>query len=496
MLLFAFPTLGQPDRPNIVVILADDLGYGDLSIYGASLVDTPNIDRLAHEGIRLTDAHAPNAVCAPTRYSILTGSYFMRAQHIWDGRLLLHDSEITLPGVLKSSGYDTAAIGKWHLGFGHEGVPDWNEELKPGPLEVGFDYYFGTPNSHNEPPWVFVENHFVVDLEKQDPIRMVSREQAKQRKIKHYGWGASEGAERAHAARPEDQIDLMLTDKAVDFIQHSRSNPFFLYLAFQAPHVPLTPSKEFKGGSNAGVYGDFIEQLDFAVGRVLQALEAKGLKENTLVVLTSDNGGYFHSVLKNSEHRPNGELLGQKTDSWEGGHRVPFIARWPGQIPENTESDHLFALTDLMATLSSAAGVAVPEGAAPDSLNQIQVLKNPFDAAVVRNELLIEGTECFSLRQGKWLFIPAKGSCGFTTHQNENLRWGPWSRYGFENSQFDDLGALRDNAHEVQLYKLDTDPTQKTNVAGDVPDQAVALKSRLGEILSECYERKWYSCEH
>jgi len=465
-------------KPNILLIVADDLGYGDLGSYGAIKFETPNIDRLAREGVLLTDAHSSSSVCQPSRYAILSGTYFMRAKRRYKEELYFHDGQVTLPALLKSAGYRTAAIGKWHLGLGRAPVTDYNAEIKPGPLEVGFDYFFGTPRTHNEPPLVFVENHRVFGLDPDDPIRMVSNADVVKRGLKDFGWGLSEGAQSAHAARPEDGIDLVFADKAVEVISQRSDQPLFLYLAFLAPHVPLAPSQEFLGSSDAGRYGDFIQELDACVGKVLEALRAHGMMENTLVIFTSDNGAVLHAEALRAEHRANGPLLGQKTDAWEGGHRVPFIARWPGRIPAGSQADQLLGLTDLMATLAAAAGVAVPPRAAPDSLNQLPVLLDPYRAPAVRTEFLVQGTGGYGLRQGEWLFIPGQGSFGWTVPAEPNPRF---ASLGQVTSDVDEQGRIRPNAPPVQLYNLATDLFQRWNLAVNYPQRVEALGKRLSE---------------
>jgi arylsulfatase A-like enzyme len=471
-------------KPNIVLIIADDLGYGDVGAYGASKIKTPNIDGLAHEGIRLTDAHAPAATCTPSRYAILSGAYFMRAHSsISSPSLKFHEGQLTLPALLKSAGYRTGLIGKWKLGFGRGGDPDYNGELKPGPLEVGFDYYFGTPNTHNEPPFVFVENHRMVGLDAGDPIRMVSHDEVVKRGLADYGWGISEGAAQAHALRPVDKIDLVLADKAREFIAKNSDAPFFLYLAFLEPHWPLVPSPEFQGSSEVGRYGDCVQQLDAQVGKVLETLKANGLAENTLVIFTSDNGAALYAEVLQKGHRSNGALLGQKTDAWEGGHRVPFIARWPGRIPAGTEGSQLFGLTDLMATFAAAAGITISDKtAAPDSLDQLPVLTDPIHAHPVRTEYLMQGLNCFALRQRNYVYLPKQGSCGFTLGYPGGS--GPalsFSTLGFVNSDVDSAGNIKPDAPAVQLYNVATDPGQATNMAADEPQRAAAMQKRLQE---------------
>lgn len=475
-------------KPNIVLIVADDLGYGDVGSYGALKVKTPNIDRLADEGVRLTDAHVAATICQPSRYTILSGTYPMRAQRQGKLTLYFHHGQITLPSLLKSAGYRTAAIGKWHLGFGRGAEPDFNAELKPGPLEVGFDYFFGLPRSHNEPPFVFVENHHVFDFDPQDPIRMISPAEVAQRGLKDWGWGLSEGAQRAHAARPQDRIDLILAEKAVQFISKASDQPLFLYLAFVSPHVPIAPAQEFKGTSQAGHYGDFVQQLDAAVGIVLEALETQGLADNTLVIFTSDNGAVLHiDTLESTGHRANGTLLGQKTDAWEGGHRVPFIARWPGRIPAGSKATQLFGMSDIMATLAAVAGVDVPKKAAPDSVNQLSVLTDPADAPAVRTELLTMGLVYggYALRQEEWLYLPNQGSSGTTApakpkpSANGNQ---DYARLGFVTSDINKKGRIKGDAPPTQLYNLDIDFSQRWNLAINYPERTEMLEKRLREI--------------
>jgi arylsulfatase A-like enzyme len=468
-------------RPNLLFILADDLGYGDLGCYGATKIKTPNIDQLAKQGVRFTDAHAPAAVCQPSRYAILSGNYFMRAKRQGNQTLYFHEGQVTLPSLLKSAGYRTAAIGKWHLGFGRGQEPDYNKELKPGPLEIGFDSYFGCPRTHNEPPFVFVENHRMVGADPADPIRIIDAKDTK----KGWGHGISEGAAAAHAARPEDRVDLIFADKAVEFLGRKSDAPFFMYLAFVAPHVPISPAPEFKGTSQAGTYGDFVQQLDACVGRVLEALKASGQADNTLVIFASDNGGLMiGNALVANGHRANGALLGQKTDAWEGGHRIPFIARWPGRIPEGTKSDALLCLTDVMATLVGAAGVSVPAGAAPDSINQLPVLTDPLHASPVRTEALAQGTGGYSLRQGEWVFLPKQGSCGMTVQSPLGAPWGlPYAKMGVTNSDITVEGKVKADAPPVQLYRLSSDPRQQVNLAVQEPQRASEMRKRLEELL-------------
>lgn len=467
----------RESRPNVIVIVADDLGYGDLGCYGATKIKTPHIDRLAATGVRFTDAHSSAAFCQPSRYAILAGKYLMRAKRQGKQTLYFHEGEATLPSLMKTAGYRTAAIGKWHLGFGRDGDPDYNAELKPGPLEIGFDSFFGCPRTHNEPPFVFVENYRMVGYDPTDPIRIVPAADAKG----GWGHGISQGARAAHEARPLDRIDLILADKAVDFISRKASDPFFMYLAFLAPHGPLAPSPEFQGSSEAGGYGDFIQQLDACVGKVLNAIRGQGLDENTIVIFTSDNGAVYTPDSVGAHHRPNGSLLGQKTDAWEGGHRVPLIASWPGRIPQGATCQRLLCQTDLLATICEATKVAVPVGAAEDSVSQLSVLQDPVNAPPVRTEMLSQGAGGYALRQGDWLYLPKQGSHGFTLPNRKG--WPAFVWIGNANSDIDDNGLIKPTAPADQLYNLADDPYQKTNVAREHLERAAAMRLRLDELV-------------
>jgi arylsulfatase A-like enzyme len=461
-------------RPNILLIVADDLGYGDVGCYGAEKIQTPNIDRLAEGGIRLTDAHSPAAVCQPARYAILSGRCYWRSTPNPGYSYYFDEGEVLMPQLLKQSGYRTVGFGKWHLGFDAKPF-DINEALTPGTKEAGFDYYFGTTRSHNEPPFVFFENDHCYKLDPADPIRMISQ----QEKPHPYGWGSSEGGAAAHAARPEDEIDLILTDRAVESIEElSAEDPFFMYLAYTAPHFPIVPNKKFIGTSKADLYGDFVQQLDFCVGRVLAALDEKGLTDSTLVILTSDNGAVNCGEPVAAGHHSNGNLLGQKTDAWDGGHKVPCIVRWPGRLPGKKTSGILFGLNDLPATILAAAGVPVPAGAAPDSVNQLPALAG--DKPFVRTEMVYQGVLGFALRQGPWVYLPDPGSQGLTTEGHFGV---PYEKMGFENTYRDKTGKLLPDAPPDQLYNVQNDPGEQNNVVREHPEKARAMAARLQTLL-------------
>jgi len=462
-------------RPNIVLIVADDLGWGDVGCYGATKIKTPRMDQLAREGVRFTDAHSTCGVCNPSRYAILSGTYLQHAKRKNDYSLYFHEGQVTLPSLLKSAGYRTAALGKWHSGFGRNGDPDWNKDLKPGPLEIGFDYFFGTPRTHNEPPLVFVENHRVVALDPDDPIHIDP-------KVKPHG--KMTGGAAAQKARPDDQIDFILADKAAQFFaQQTKAQPFFLYLAFAAPHVPIDPAPEFRGKSGAKLYGDYVQQLDHCLGLVLDALEKHGLAQNTLVMFTSDNGAVLTRDTLEAGHRTNGALLGQKTDAWEAGHRVPLLARWPGRIPAGSLRAPLFTQVDCMATLAEAVGAKLPDGASPDGASELAAFTAPAHAPVKRTEASFLGTGGHVLRQGDWLYIPKQGSAGMTVQVPPGPQWGaPYAQLGLTNSDITADGKIKPDAPKAQLYNLKDDLPQHTNVIAQHPDIAARMQARMDEL--------------
>ncbi len=412
-----------PPPPNIVLINADDLGYGDLSCYGATKIKTPNIDRLATEGRRFTDAHSASAVCSPSRYGLLTGQYPLR-KNFW-GPTNLHQEltigtdQPTLASVLKSAGYATAIIGKWHLGFGR-GRTDWNKPLMPGPLELGFDSYFGMPTVNSGPPAVYVENHGVVGLDSTDPF-VPGQASVTQRWPEKGGYTSIGGARNAFERYREEEVGTTFAEKAVAWIekqqQQAVDQPFFLYLATTNIHHPFTPAPRFVGTSGCGRYGDFVHELDWMVGELLAALDRCDLNEKTLVVFTSDNGGMLNKTGQRAwelGHRLNGELLGFKFGAWEGGHRVPFIVRWPGQVPAGTTSNALVSQIDLITTFAAAAGAVVPPEAVVDGVNQLAEFTGTATGPA-REQLVISPNSPghLTLRQGRWLLIPAQDEGGF-----------------------------------------------------------------------------------
>lgn len=478
--LVAISTAAQP--PNVLIFLADDLGYGDLSSYAADLLETPKLDELAAQGVRFTEAHSPAAVCQPGRYALMTGRYNWRRGKPWDGTYMFEDRHPTLQQVLGNVGYDTAAFGKWHNGWGH-GPVDYNDaEVKPGPLESGFGYFFGTPRSHNEPPQIFMENRTMYQRDPSDPLRMISNKEVRERGLKDWGWGLSEGAKAAHEARPEEEIDLIVAERVADYLRaRSKDDSFFLYVSLVAPHVPISPTAEFRGSSRAGLYGDYVQQMDAAVGIVLDALEKQGLARNTLVIFSSDNGGLYMPSAIDAGHRPNGQLLGQKTDAWSGGNQVPFIVRWPGKVPAGKISDAFVSLNDIMASVTAAVGIETPDTAI-DSVNQLPVFLRP-DGAPVRKEMIYTGIFGQGLYADGKVFYPFQGSGGMTAHPTQ--RWGqPFPRMNTPNSDLHPDGTLKDDAPPAQLYNVRRDPGQTTNLYREHPEKVEAMKQRLEELLA------------
>ena len=489
LLLAALPAIAQ-QKPNVVVIFADDLGYGDTGVYGATKIRTPHIDKLAREGRRFTDAHTPSAVCTPSRFSLLTGEYAFRGSR-WAPvflkvGLIVDENQKTVADIMKDDGYATACIGKWHLGLG-EDTPNWNGDLKPGPLELGFDYYFGLPVVNSHPPFVYVENHRVVGLDENDPFvyDTTAQTQAIEEKMHIEQIG---GATKAHQLYDDYEVGTTLASKAVNWIKAHKDEPFFLYFPTTNIHHPFTPHPQFQGTSEAGRYGAFVHELDWIVGEVTRTLEEEGLADNTLIIFTSDNGGMIN--LGGQEawrlgHRQNGDLLGFKFDAWEGGHRVPFIARWPGKIPAGSVSDQLVSTIDLMATLAAVTGQELKDDEAPDSLSILPALTGD-PAKEVRDHLVLAPFRKthLSLRKGDWVYISGPAGGGFGAPEVGSHGFGGYSALHFagqENSNMVD-GVRKPDAPDEQLYNLSRDPAQTTNVIREFPAQAQSMRERLAFI--------------
>ena len=486
-LLCAFTALSQsfadaaPAKPNIVLILADDLGYGDLSCQGATKLKTPNIDRLAKEGVRLTDAHTPAGVCCPTRYGVLTGRYpWRRSQVCWaspGAALLIEAGRMTTASLLKQAGYTTGIVGKWHLGFGTiEKRVDWNGELKPGPMEVGFDYCFVDVSNR----WgAYVENHRIVGVKPADPIRFEARKLA--------------SGQSAFTMKNEENARV-LHEKAIAFLERSKDKPFYLHYVPNNIHTPLTPNKKFAGTSQAGKYGDFVHELDWSVGELLATLDRLKLADNTLVIFTSDNGGVYEKEGFGAGHRPCAPFNGQKGDAWEGGNRVPFLARWPGRIAAGTTSARLLCLTDMLATFAAVTGQTLPTEAGPDSFNALPVLLGKSQSDGARTNLVVQARsssafrhrkqeDLWAVRDGNWKLVMGQGS-GYSTEKTERAPYLKFAQVGMVNSDFTPDGQPKPDAPPMQLYDLAADPGETKNLYRDHPE-IVARLTKLFEQLRD-----------
>lgn len=473
--LAAFLAVGvTAPRPNIVFVLADDVGYGDLGCYGATKTRTPNLDRLARQGIRFTDAHSPSAVCTPTRYALLTGEYAFRhdaGAGILSGvaPLCIPADKDTLPKVLQRAGYRTGVVGKWHLGLG-ETEPDYNKLISPGPKEVGFDASFILPATGDRVPCVFIRNGRVVGHDPNDPIQVsykgkvgaepTGKENPELLKIKPVvGHNATivNGVSRigfmsgGKAARwvDEDMADTFAKE-AVGFVERNRDRPFFLYLATHDVHAPQLPNPRFNGVSDCGLRGDTLAELDWTVGEVMKALERSKVADNTIFVFTSDNGaveqdGYADPRENLNGHKVNGALRGEKYTLYEGGHRVPMLLSWPKAAPKGKVSGALVCQVDFMATFAGLVGVRLDKDAAPDSFDlQRALLKgNPKGRASLVHHVGGAGAP-LAFREGRYVIVP-KPKAGW------------------------------------ELFDLEKDLSQKRDLAAEHPD----IVSQMVESLSK-----------
>jgi arylsulfatase A-like enzyme len=482
------------DKPNILFILADDIGYSDLSCYGAKHAQTPHLDKLAAAGCKFTDSHSPASTCTPTRRAFLTGRYSWRQQPgsgiaPGDAPLTIPPGTPTVASLLKSAGYRTGVVGKWHLGLGPEGGPDWNNEIKPGPLEIGFDYAFLMPATGDRVPTVYVENHRIVGLDPADPITVsykqkvgtepTGKENPELLKLKHthghdmtivngvgrIGWMTGG---KAALWKDEDMADTY-TKKAIAFIESSKDKPFFLYFASHNIHVPRVPHPRFKGASPVGTRGDAIHELDAAVGELLATLDRLKLADNTLVIFTSDNGGVMddgYEDVGKADYHPNAPLRGGKGTLFEGGTRVPFIARWPGQIKPGIGSDALFAHLDMPATFAAIAGAKIPAGGCADSVNVLPALLGQSKTGRADFVSHVGGTKGpFALRAGQWKFIQAGGG-----------------GYG-------KAAKGEDKKPQPQLYNLADDLAEQANLAAKQPEKLAELRSLLDKIKDSGHNR-------
>jgi len=487
--------LAEPQRsgamPNIVIILADDLGYGDPGFQNPdSLIETPNIDRIADEGMVFSDSHSSSSVCTPTRYALLTGRYAWRTRlKKWVlfgyDRELIEPDRLTVASILKSKGYNTGIVGKWHLGMkwtlmngdsiskeADRQRADWDVDFsKPfenGPLSVGFDYFFGLSSSANIPPYAFARNNRLVDAPTvQKPDSMPGRPG-----LMRPNWNF-------------EQLLPRLTEEAENFIRKQKDGePFFLYFPLTAPHTPIVAPNEFKGTSDAGPYGDLVKGVDWSVGRVMAALREMGVQDNTLLIFTSDNGSPARAgegagrapgtLVEETGHSPNHPLRGLKADIWEAGHRIPFLAKWPARIPAGTTSDSPIDLVDIAATIAEIVDFELPPSAAEDSVSILSCLYGKeLDSRTASAIIHHSGDGMFAVRQGDWKLIEGLGSGGFSYPKREQPGKG--------------------EAHG-QLYNLENDLRESDNLWLDERRQVAALESVLAEV-KEQGRRRLYANE-
>lgn len=399
-------------KPNIIFIMVDDLGYGDLGCYGGTKIKTPNIDALAAGGIRFTDAHSPDSVCTPTRYGVLTGRYSWRGRLqkkvLWSGYepLLVEPGRKTIGHMMKELGYHTAHIGKWHLGWGDGKPADFSAKvLSRGPKHLGFDYSFVTAAAKNMYPTVFVENQKVVSKLVLDPKPETDFDK---KNVRGPRWIAEDWDIR--------RVDEIYTEKTLDFIRKHHATrpkqPFYIHLPYEAPHKPNDVPDRFRGKSGLSERSDQVLALDWMVGKLLGVLDELGLTQNTLVIFTSDNGAEPDGTARKKGHETNGEFRGQKRTLYEGGHRVPFIARWPKRIAAGTRGDVLICLTDMMATFAAITGYSLSHAMGEDSYNVLPALLG--EKKVIRTSILhhdIRGA--MGIRVGKWKYMAKSGRVNY-----------------------------------------------------------------------------------
>lgn len=464
-------------KPNIIFILSDDVGIGDVKcFYEPSKVTTPNIDNLASQGMSFTQAYAPGSVCSPSRYALLTGFYPcrgpLRDNPVSDKSPLSIDTNmLTLPRFLKQQGYRTAHIGKWHLGYGETGITNWAGEIKPGPLEIGFDYHFGIPTNHNDNFKTYVENHRLLWLKENITNLPGKPTIGDLTKIRY-----------------DDEVSTTLTHKAVEFIKKNHQEPFFIYLAFVATHTHITPHEQFRGTSEIGQLGDYINELDYDVGIIMSTLEEFGLTDNTILIFSSDNGGASgdvrsagknlhlrsesHDVAEKSKtakddarnkygHLTNGDFRGHKASNFEGGFRVPFIVRWPGEVAAGVKSDQVISLVDMLATTAGFLDKELPESAGGDSFDFSSVILGKKVEGPVRTTTILQnGNGLLAFREGDW-------KLRFT----ENPKW-TGKKMNLPDAPF-------------ELYNLANDPNEKTDLAESKPERVDDMKKLLLELIDK-----------
>ncbi|MFO1484824.1 MAG: arylsulfatase [Verrucomicrobiaceae bacterium] len=501
--LFAFLVLSSAlfaaDTPNIVIILSDDYGYGSANCYGADgkLVQTPNIDRLAKEGRRFTDANTTSSVCSPTRYSVLTGRYCWRTSLTHEvlgtfSPLHIETTRLNMASLLKKHGYRNAAIGKWHLGYGADDGSltwrtDYTAELSPGPLDIGFDYHFAVPANHGDLTGVFVENRFVYGLRSgkiPEGMKLHAPDSDDPNFKATYGPedtenGKSKILELDAPRRVNERVMPLLTTKAAEWIsQQKKGAPFFLYYTPVAVHNPVTPDKDIAGKSAAGPYGDWIHELDRSVGGVLKALDDGGFAANTLVIFSSDNGGVLHperempqTTAYKAGLKVNGSLRGGKHDVWEGGFKVPFLVRWPGRVSAGSVCDDMISVVDILATTAAIVGEKLPaaETAAEDSCNALPAFLGTPGAPPTRDHMFIHSADgVFAIRKGPWKWIE-----GVPVSEIKPA-----------------VRKSRASQFKPMLYNVKDDPAETTDVSAQHPEVVKELSALVNRYRDGGYSRE------
>ncbi len=473
--------------PNIVILYADDMGYGDLACQNPeSKIPTPHLDRLASEGLRFTDAHSSSGICTPSRYALLSGRFHWRKFHQIVNSFdppSFDEAEVTLPELLKTRGYRTACVGKWHLGWNWTDIQkpdaelqmdakgrnriyapdafDWSRPVSGGPLSHGFDYYFGD-DVPNFPPYAWFENDRVITAPT-EPLNITPQ-------TAEGNWEARPGPMAPgwdfYAVVPK------LADKAVEWIgkQRGQEAPFFLYAPFNSPHAPIVPTQDYTGKSQAGGFGDFMTMTDAMAGRILQALADNGFADNTIVIFTADNGPetYAYPRIQNFNHRSMGPLRGLKRDIYEGGHRVPFLVKWPGIVPAGKVCDALVSQVDLMATLAAAIEAEVPPDSAHDSHNLLPLWKDPQSPGPRREIVHNTFADAYAVRRGDWLLIAARS--GY------HSKAPPW---------YNEANGYAEDDQAGELYNLADDLSQRRNRHAEEPEKVAELTALLEQIRAK-----------
>ena len=495
MLLNTPSLFGDSHHPNIVLIMADDLGYGDTGCYGATAVKTPHIDQLASEGIQFLNGHCSASTCTPTRYSLLTGNYAFRKKRTGiaqpNAPAIIQPGTTTLPSILKEAGYATAVIGKWHLGLGDKSGPDWNADLKPGPLEIGFDTCLLLPTTNDRVPQVYVRDHRVENLDATDPLWVGNKKPTKahptgktHRDHLKMDWshghnstihngisriGFYTGGQSARF-RDEDLADRWVTE-SLKFMDANKNGPFFLFFASHDNHVPRMPHERFQGKSSLGFRGDAIVQLDWCVGELVKKIEQLGIAEETLIIFCSDNGpvlddGYKDGALeKNGKHRSAGPYSGGKYSVYEGGTRTPFVTRWKGRI-RPAKSKSLVCTIDFAASLAALTGQTMPDNACVDSFNVLGALLGEENAKG-RNHLVTQNNGSngtYSYRESEWKLL---------RHDKRNAY-----------NLLVESKLANTKVPRFQLFNLNTDPGEKRNVADQHPELVTMLKGKLEQVIA------------